>query len=42
MFSDLDESFPNCYHEKTLKVLRNLTTCNAQITNSMTIDISGY
>ena len=38
-FLDLDDSFPNSYRQKTLKVVRNSTTCNLGITDPMTIDI---
>ena len=35
-FLDLDESFPNIYHQKTIKVVRNSPTCNFRITNPTT------
>ena len=38
-FLDTDESFPNSYHHRALKVVRNSTTCNFRITDPMKIDI---
>ena len=35
-FLDLDESFSDSYHQKTIKVARNSPTCNFRITNPMT------
>ena len=40
--SYLDESFPNSYHQKTIKAVRNSTTCNFRITDPMTINIWVY
>ena len=36
---DPDESFLNTYHQKMLKLVRKLTTCNFRITDLMAIDI---
>ena len=40
-YLDLDGRFPNFYHQKTLKVVRN-STCNFRIIDCTTIDIWAY